>query len=143
MKIPAISFLYILTFSLFSLTLVAQNPSDIMGIWLTQEEEAKIEIYQNTDGETYFGKIIWLKEPNGEDGNPKKDENGKLVLNMINLKNFVFDDGEWIDGTIYDPKSGSTYYCTITLESADKLKVRGSVDPMGWIGKTNYWTRVK
>ena len=143
MKIQAVSLLLTLTFSLISLSSGAQNASDIIGIWLTQEEEAKIEIYQNSDEETYSGKIIWLKVPNGEDGNPKTDENGKPVLNMVNLKNFVFDDGEWIDGTIYDPKSGSTYYCAITLESTDELKVRGSVDPMGWIGKTNYWTRVK
>lgn len=142
MKILPINFLLIIFFTLETLGLDAQSPSDILGTWLTEEKEAKIEIYQNSDGETYSGKIIWLENPYGKDGNPRKDENGNLVLNMVNLKNFVYDDGEWIDGTVYDPKSGSTYYCTISLDSEDTLKVRGSVDPMGWIGRTSYWTRL-
>jgi uncharacterized protein (DUF2147 family) len=62
---------------------------------------------------------------------------------MLNLKNFVFEDGEWVDGTIYDPKTGNTYYSTIEMVNENKLEVRGSLDPFGLIGRTDTWVRMK
>jgi uncharacterized protein (DUF2147 family) len=91
----------------------------------------------------YHGKIVWLKEPNDEEGNPKTDPDGKPMLNMLNLRDFVFEDEEWVDGTIYDPKSGNTYYSTIEMMNKNKLEVRGSLDPFGIVGRTDTWVRMK
>ena len=55
----------------------------------------------------------------------------------------VFDEDEWIDGTIYDPKVGSTYYCSIEMPNKNKLEVRGSLDPFGLVGRTDTWVRMK
>lgn len=128
---------------LFSFNALSQDATDILGTWMTQEGKGEIEIYQKEGTDLFYGKIVWLKDPNDEKGNPMKDAKGTPVLNLVNLKDFVFDDGEWVDGTIYDPESGDTYYCTIEMEDYDKLKVRGSIDPLGWIGKTKYWDRTK
>jgi len=119
----------------------AQESDDILGFWETSEKRSHIKIYKK--GSEYFGKVAWLREPNDpETGEPKTDENGKGILNMEILKEFVFDDDEWEDGTIYDPESGKTYYCSMEFNDKGQLKIRGSVDPMGWLGRTEVWTRV-
>jgi uncharacterized protein (DUF2147 family) len=116
---------------------------DIVGIWMPSEGTAYVRIFKEKGKEVYHGKIVWLKEPNDEQGNPKMDSEGKPVLNMINLKDFIFEDDEWVNGTIYDPKTGNTYYCTIEMLNKNKLEVRGSLDPFGIVGRTDTWVRMK
>ena len=128
---------------LFSLNGLAQSPNDIVSKWMSEDGQGIIEIFKVKESNKYFGKIVWLKEPLGKDGKPIKDANGNAILNMVNLKDFEFADGYWKDGSVYDPETGKTYYSKLSLENANKLKLRGSVDPMGWIGKTTYWDRVK
>lgn len=139
-----------LTALLFSLStaftpeaaLFAQTDA-IVGVWMPSEGTAYVKIFKEKGKEKYHGKIVWLKEPNGEDGQPKTDPEGKPILNMLNLRDFVFEDDEWVDGTIYDPKSGNTYYSTIEMINENKLEVRGSVDPFGLVGRTDTWVRMK
>lgn len=121
----------------------AQKADDIIGIWMPSEGTSYIQIYKQKESEKYFGRVVWLKEPNDETGNPKKDPNGDPILKMVNLKDFVFEDDEWTDGTIYDPKSGNLYYCSIEMSGEDKLEVRGSLDPFGIVGRTDVWVRMK
>jgi uncharacterized protein (DUF2147 family) len=120
----------------------------ITGVWLNQEGTAQVQITK-TDAGTFFGKIIWLKEPM-ENGKPKMDKNNPEasqrstpLLGLTILKNFVYDadDDEWEDGTIYDPKNGKTYSCYITMEGS-KLNVRGYIG-ISLIGRTAVWTRIK
>lgn len=124
-------------------TSYAQKADDILGIWMPSEGTSYIQIYKNDDNQKYYGRVVWLKEPNDELGNPKTDPEGEPILKMVNLKDFVFDDDEWTDGTIYDPKSGNLYYCSIELATKDKLEVRGSLDPFGIVGRTDVWVRMK
>lgn len=122
---------------------VKYDANDIIGVWMPSEGTAYVKIFKEKGKDKYHGKIVWLKEPNDENGNPKTDTEGKPILNMINLRDFVFEDDEWVDGTIYDPKVGSTYYCTIEMASKNKLEVRGSLDPFGLVGRTDTWVRMK
>lgn len=124
----------------------AQNADDVLGYWLTDEETAKIEIYK--EGNLYNGKIVWLEEPNGDDGKPKLDvENpeeslqSRPLMGLNLVSGFVFDDDQWEDGQIYDPKEGKTYKCRMRLKKG-KLEVRGYIGaPM--FGKTVVWTRTE
>lgn len=121
---------------------------DILGFWLNEEQDAKIEVI-NRDGK-YFGKIVWLEEPNEEDtGLPKVDDENpdpalqtRPVMGLEILKDFVFDEDEWNSGTIYDPKNGNTYKCYMRKESPTVLKIRGFIGKawMG-LGRTTMWTR--
>jgi len=137
--------------SIFSIALcfsaTAQQAETILGTWLTSSKEAKVEITQK--GDSYFGKIIWLKEPNNPDGTPKTDKKNDdesmhktPILGYQILKNFKFKakDHSWEDGTIYDPKSGNTYDCIIEAPENDVLEVRGYIG-LSLFGRTDTWTR--
>jgi uncharacterized protein (DUF2147 family) len=123
----------------------AQKADDILGIWLNQEKSAKIEVFKKNN--KYYGKIVWLKEPM-RDGKPKLDKENedkslrsRPIMGMQILNDFEFDDDEWEDGTIYDPKNGETYSCYITKEG-DKLNVRGYVG-ISLLGRTTIWTKAE
>ena len=125
-------------------TAVAQSADDVVGVWLTDGGKSKVEIYKK--GDEYYGKIVWLKTPNYEDGTPKIDKNNpedelknRPILGMLLLTDFEFDDDMWEDGEIYDPESGKTYSCEMTLEG-DTLHVRGYIG-VSWVGRTTDWTR--
>jgi uncharacterized protein (DUF2147 family) len=132
-------------------TAQAQKADDVLGIWLNADGDAHIQIYQ--EGDKFFGKIVWMQTPNDpETGKPKTDNlnpdealQSLPRMGLVLLKDFVFDDDEWEDGTIYDPKSGKTYSCYMEFEDVDnldKLKIRGYIG-VSLLGKTTYWTRVK
>lgn len=121
----------------------AQSSSDIVGLWMPSEGTAYVKVFKEKGKEKYHGRIVWLREPNDEQGKPKHCPNGDPIMNMLNLRNFVFEDGEWTEGTIYDPKSGNTYYCSIEMVNKNKLEVRGSLDPYGIVGRTDVWVRMQ
>jgi uncharacterized protein (DUF2147 family) len=123
------------------------NPDDIVGLWLNSNGQGQIQVYK--EGNKYFGKLVWLKEPNGPKGNPKLDANNpdpaqktKPLLGAIVLRNFVYDDGEWNRGRIYDPQNGKDYKCYMKLKNANTLSVRGYIG-FSLLGRTEVWTRVK
>jgi uncharacterized protein (DUF2147 family) len=129
--------------------LLAQDykADDILGIWFNEEKDAKVEIYKENG--KYYGKIIWLNEPNEPaTGLPKLDDENedeslqsRPVMGLILVRDFIYeDDGLWEDGEIYDPKKGSTYSCYMKMESKETLKVRGYIG-ISLIGRTTYWTR--
>lgn len=120
---------------------------DILGTWLNEEATGKISLYKENG--KYFGKLVWLREPNDKvTGKPRTDiENPdqKLktvpLIGLVNMKNFSFDGKEeWSGGTIYDPKNGKTYKCYIRFESPNKLKIRGYMG-VSLLGRNTYWTR--
>ncbi len=146
--------LALLIVALVAVRAQAQNADAIVGKWLDGKGKAHIEIYK-ADGK-YFGKIVWLKEPvypaddkKGMAGkekvdreNPDQARRTKPLLGLLILRDFVYSDGIWQQGRIYDPENGKDYKCKMTLKSADALDVRGFIG-FSFIGRTENWTRVK
>jgi len=141
-KLIAFFVVIFLTVNAFSQTV---NADAVLGTWLTGSGKGKVQIYK--EGTKYNGKIVWLKEPNYEDGTQKIDKKNSdktkqntpiMGLNM--LKDFTFDEDKWADGTIYDPENGKTYSCKITLRDG-KLDVRGYMG-ISLIGRTDTWFKV-
>lgn len=126
----------------------AYKADDITGKWLNADKDAHIEIYKSDN--KYFGKIAWMKNPKDEKGNDKTDNNNpdpklrsRKRMGLVIIKNLKFDGSKsWEGGEIYDPKSGKTYSLECTLESKDKLNLRGYVG-LSMFGKTTQFTRVK
>jgi len=119
----------------------------ILGIWLSETKEGKIRVYRV--GNKYFGRLIWSKNMYAADGKTSnkdsKNENKSLrnrdLKDLVLLNNLVYDDGEYVGGTIYDPKNGSTYKCYMK-PNGDRLDIRGYIG-ISLIGRTSVWTRVK
>lgn len=119
---------------------------DIVGYWQTRgKNPAKIQIYKS--GDWYAGKIVWLTEAT-ENGRPKVDKKNpdvarrnQPIIGLPILSGFKFDGGdEWEEGKIYDPESGKTYSCYLSLKDKNTLKVRGYIG-VSLLGRTEYWTR--
>jgi uncharacterized protein (DUF2147 family) len=147
MKKTVLFFLAVTIGCLSGTALFAQKhkTDDILGHWLNEERTAKVEIYR--DGNKYFGKVTWLKEPNDkvtgkprtDNLNPDKNLQNAPLMGLLLLKNFTFDgDDEWNGGTIYDPKNGKTYKCYIGFDSPTILKIRGYIG-VSLLGRTTHW----
>jgi len=143
------TFFTLIVFFILSLQASAIDPGadEILGIWLNHEKDAHIEVYKC--GDTFCGKIIWLKNPN-EDGAPKKDKHNpddasksNPLMGLDMLSGFSYKGNKkWDDGKIYNPREGKTYSCYLNIKDDGSLKVRGFIG-LSIIGKTNYWSRVK
>lgn len=122
-----------------------QTGDRILGEWLNEEKDGKIEIYKS--GNLYFGKITWGSNIFEEDGktsrkdvkNPNEKLQTRNLLNLVILHNFKYEGGIWDHGKIYDPKSGKTYSCTMKLRD-NKLEIRGYVG-VSLLGRTTYWEK--
>ena len=119
---------------------------DVIGKWKLDDGTAIVEVYKS--GDAFNGKIVWLEEPTDENGAPAKDKNNPdpalrkrelIGLNMLSgLKKTA--ENEYSGGKIYDPGNGKTYNCSMKVEGK-VLKVRGSLDKKGLLGRTMDWFR--
>lgn len=120
---------------------------DVIGKWKLEDGTAIVEVYKS--GDVYNGKIVWLQNPTASDGTPVKDVNNpdsklrtRQVLGLNMLHGLKKDGSKYSSGKIYDPGNGKTYNCSMQVDG-DVLKVRGSLDARGLIGRTMDWFRVK
>jgi uncharacterized protein (DUF2147 family) len=127
----------------------AVDAPSALGNWLADEGKSHVEIY--ACGAKLCGRVTWIRDPVGPDGQPRTDvenpeasKRSQPIVGLEVLKDFVPDDGhpgQWEDGTIYDPEEGSTYKCTMALQDPNTLRVHGYVG-IALFGKTQIWTRL-
>jgi uncharacterized protein (DUF2147 family) len=119
-----------------------------LGLWWAEGGAAQVEIRACRD--QLCGRVAWLRSPFGDDGCGLRDENNpapsnrsRPVLGMDILQGLSAegDDGEWTGGTIYDPATGNTYSCRMTVHDDDTLSIRGYVG-VPLLGRTTKWFRV-
>ena len=117
----------------------------VAGRW--QNEDATFEIY--AENGKLNGKIVALRDPLTPDGktktdihNPDATKRDRPIIGLIFMTGFTpTGPNKWENGTIYDPKSGNSYSCSMELQAPDKLRLRGYV-LVSLIGRTQVWTRV-
>lgn len=121
----------------------------IAGKWKTIDdkdgsEKSIVLIYKATNGK-YYGKIEKLfKDPAKKCIECDGANKNKPVLGMVFVNNMVEKDGSLTGGTILDPANGKVYQCNMSFdEKKGKLKVRGSLDKRGFLGRTQYWLKVQ
>lgn len=150
MKKKSLLFALIFMSMLFSSEIFAQA-SKIAGTWITIDDEtgeakSHVTIYKESDG-LYYGKIVKLlvDNPNEVCTACKGSLKNKPIVGLVIITKMVEDDGELTDGDILDPKSGSSYYCTLWLNEKNKdiLNVKGSLDAWGIAGRSQTWHRLK
>ncbi|MEZ0129923.1 DUF2147 domain-containing protein [Flavobacterium sp. LBUM151] len=139
---------WMLTIGLFFITLGTIQGQSVIGKWKTIDDEtgeakSVVEIYEKS-GKIYGKVVEILRADHKKDLCVKCDgaDKNKPILGLVIINGLKKDCSEYSGGTIMDPTNGKKYKCYITLESADKLKLRGYVG-ISIMGRTQYWTRAK
>ena len=109
-----------------------QSADAIIGTYLKADGKSKIEFFKS--GETYSGKIVWVKEPNDEKGNPKKDPKNpdkslreRPLMGMVTITGLKYDgDGKYVDGRAYRPAEGDEVKFKISMNGDGTISVTGS-----------------
>ncbi|MCL2597509.1 MAG: DUF2147 domain-containing protein [Paludibacter sp.] len=123
----------------------------MLGYWIsvddnTGKEESVFYVYKGTDG-NYYGKLVKLIDPKREGAVCDKctgTDYNKPLEGLILMKSLKADGNNLTGGTITDPKNGKVYYVKVSLDTkTDRLKIRGSLDKIGILGRTQYWIRKK
>lgn len=136
----------------FGLVMIAQgfgSEDELIGVWKPSNGRSMVKIEKI--GNKYYGRVVWLLEPNNADGTARTDiNNPDESLRTTPLKGYrimkdvVYDEGKgvWTGGTIYDPNNGSTYNCTIEIKDNSTIEVRGYIGTAVF-GRTDVWQRMK
>jgi uncharacterized protein (DUF2147 family) len=119
----------------------------LVGKWLHENQRIHIEIFPCED--RFCGKIVWLKNPNDDQGNPVTDvENpdptlrdrplmGALLLRDLRQTGPTI----WEDGLVYNPDDGQHYQADMEMRADGSVDMRAYV-LMPMLGKTLVWTPV-
>ena len=119
----------------------------VIGKWKTIDDEtgdAKsiVEVYSKS-GKIY-AKVVEILDLEHKNSVCKKcsgEDKNKSILGLTIIKGLSKDGSEYNSGEILDPKNGKLYKCALSLESKDKLKIRGYIG-FSLLGRTQYWHRV-
>lgn len=128
----------------FMLNTAAAQAQDVNGIWMVEAQTAKVEIYDC--GAEKCGKIVWLAEPNDENGNPQVDrqnpDESKRSEPLMGSQMIwgMEPDGAnaWDGGKIYRATDGKEFNSKMELLDADTLEVSGCVL---FVCREQTWTR--
>ena len=136
---------FIFTLAFVAMSVCAASAQDVIGKWKLEDGTAIVEVYKQ--GEVFNGKIVWLQTPTEADGttvkdskNPDKALRTREILGLNMLHGLKKDGAKYAGGKIYDPGNGKTYNCSMKVEG-NVLKVRGSLDKRGLLGRTMDWFR--
>ena len=136
--------LSVLLAALSGTTAAHAQSADASGTWLTQAGDARVKI--SKCGGDICGVIVWLREPHdtatGQLATDSKNPNPALAKRaMIGLPLFSgmqpAGPNKW-SGQIYNADDGSTYASSVSVTSAETLRVEGCVGALCG-GET--WTR--
>ncbi|WP_040670358.1 DUF2147 domain-containing protein [Nitritalea halalkaliphila] len=125
---------------------LAQSASDILGVWWTQDKDAKVELFQENG--KFYGKLVWIKsdpevkEPVLDTNNPERSLRSRPLLGIRLLEGFTFNGERYEGGTIYDPTNGKKYSSHMTVKNDKTLELRGYVG-VSFVGRSVTWTRAE
>lgn len=147
---------FIAALCISSFTNIYAAASSPVGCWQTIDDETGVaKSYVQIEDQkgklqAKVSKILKLDDPT-EDPKTKRckvctgNKKDQLIQGMTIMWN-VTQDGKnsWDNGTILDPKTGSTYSVKLSLDEndKDKLDVRGYLG-FSFAGRTQHWKRVE
>lgn len=139
---------FILSLGLIFMNACLMFAQDVTGKWKTIDDETGkeksiVKIYKE-NGKLY-GQVVEILNPDRRNAKcvecPGADK-GKPVKGLVIIKGLEKDGDEYSGGKILDPETGKLYKALVSLESPDKLKVRGYIG-FSLLGRTQYWKRVE
>jgi uncharacterized protein (DUF2147 family) len=121
------------------------NAPSPIGLW--KGDDATFEMFESAG--KLNARIVALSEPKTSEGQEKTDIHNPdparrhdPIVGLIFISGFSKrSDTRWEGGTIYDPHDGKSYSCSMDLQGADRIKVRGFVGT-DLLGRNYFWSRV-
>jgi len=131
---------------LFLSLLFALPTPSVEGTWINIDDETRVkksEITLYVEEGKLYGRIerLLLPEDQGKIcSNCKGKDKDQPIEGLIIVKGLSKDGNEWTAGDILDPANGKSYDCTIKLDDANTLNVRGFLG-FSFLGRTQIWQR--
>jgi uncharacterized protein (DUF2147 family) len=125
-------FIYTILLMLIGLFAYAQNADALVGTYLKADGMSKVEFYKS--GDTYCGKVVWLKEPNDKEGKPKKDPKNpdkslreRPLMGMVTITGLRYEgEGKYGEGKAYRPAEGDEVKFKVKVVGDGTISVTGS-----------------
>lgn len=135
-------------FTALIVLLIAAIPASadgIQGLWFTTDDKSKVEV-RDCDG-LLCGNIVWLKNPNGSNGQPLHDGNNedpsmreRPIMGLPILLGLAPKDDNLWAGQVYSPEEGQTFDVELKLVKANLIEITGC-GLGGLICQTRPWKR--
>ncbi|WP_234050472.1 MULTISPECIES: DUF2147 domain-containing protein [unclassified Xanthobacter] len=118
--------------------------ADPTGLWQTPTRGGQVEI--SKCGASLCGRLVSSEGLKADPGlkdvhNSDAKLRDRPLKGLTILSGFSGGPSEWSGGSIYNADDGKTYSASITLDGADKLKLKGCV--IVPLCKTQTWTRLR
>lgn len=114
-------------------------PDAIIGEWWTEGNEGRIRFVRSADG-TYAGILVGGRDPGTDVNNKDPALRKRPLLGSILIWHLRPDDGEYVDGYVYNPRDGETYRMKAEVTGKTTLRVRGYLG-ISLLGQSQTWTR--
>jgi uncharacterized protein (DUF2147 family) len=129
--------------------------ASLEGQWVLQDGSAVVTVTDDGGSRQLSAKITALLhpdytvvDPDGKPGSPRLDSQNRsaqqrdqTLLGLGIAQELKYEEGRW-SGQIYDPRSGKTYRCSITLIADDFVQVRAYIG-VSLLGRTMHWQRLE
>ena len=123
---------YILLYTFLFINILGHSQKSknelIIGKWYNFDKTAIIEItgFNNK----FIGHIVWMKEPNDKNGNPKldiknpdKNLRNQPILGSQNLFGLTYENGVWNNGEMYAYKRGGRINFDVVAINENELVI--------------------
>jgi uncharacterized protein (DUF2147 family) len=117
----------------------APPPDAIVGEWWTEGKEGRIRFVRSEDG-TYTGILVGGNDPGTDVNNKDPALRKRPLLGSVLMWHLCPDDGEYVDGYVYNPRNGKTYRMKAELTGKTTLRIRGYLG-IALLGQSQTWTR--
>ncbi len=113
----------------------------VVGEWWTQERDGRVAFTKTAKG-TYQGTLTYGTRLRKDVNNPDPKLRGRPLVGIVLMWNLRYEDGEYVDGYVYNPEDGKTYRVNTRLTTPRSLEVRGFLG-ISLFGQTHTWTRYR
>jgi uncharacterized protein (DUF2147 family) len=114
-------------------------PDAIVGEWWTEGKEGRIRFVRSPDN-TYSGILVGGNDPGTDVNNTDPALRKRPLLGTVLMWHLRPENGEYVDGYVYNPRNGKTYHMKAEVTGKTTLKIRGYLG-ISLFGQSQTWTR--
>lgn len=134
MQLPFRVFFICFMFIMPTQAICFQAENDILGKWISTEENVIIEVYKISN--QFKAKVLWFNDTDDlnrpmkkrlDVHNPNKSLRNRLILGMDVLDGLSYntEKNRWEKGRIYDPSSGRHWSSVVYFNEDNQMEVKG------------------